>query len=172
MPVRPIILYPHPVLKRLCEPVDPRDPRARAVAQDLIDTLDSAPGVGIAAPQIGEPVRIALVDATRSLRHSAAAQGRFLLFNPVIVAREGEQLFREGCLSIPTYTGNVRRAARITVRAIDIDGQPLELHAEGFEAVVFQHELDHLDGILFLDRIADVKTDLFRRKPSAQNPGS
>jgi peptide deformylase len=164
MPVRPIVLYPHPVLKQVCQPVDPRDPQARSVAQDLVDTLESAPGVGVAAPQIGEPVRIVVVDATRSQRHSASAQGRFLLFNPEIVAREGEQLFREGCLSIPTYTGNVRRAARLTVRALDLDGQSLELQAEGFEAVVFQHELDHLDGILFLDRIADVKTDLFRRK--------
>src|SRR5688572_28146191 len=98
MPVRSVVLYPHPVLKRVCEPADPRDRKAQAVAQDLIDTLDSAPGVGIAAPQIGEPLRIAVIDATRSLRHSAEAQGRFVLFNPEIVARAGELLFREGCL--------------------------------------------------------------------------
>jgi peptide deformylase len=111
------------------------------------------------------------VDATRSVRHSAAAHGRFLLFNPEIVARQGEQTFREGCLSVPEYTGNVRRAARITVRALRLDGEPVEVTAEGFEAVVFQHELDHLDGVLFLDRIADVKTDLFRRKPRAATGG-
>src|SRR5687767_6468636 len=103
MPVRPIVLFPHPVLKRVCEPADPGDPAAQAIARDLLDTLDSVPGVGIAAPQIGEPRRIAIVDATRSLRHSAEAQGRFVLFNPEIVRREGEQLFREGCLSIPEY---------------------------------------------------------------------
>jgi peptide deformylase len=165
MPIRPVVLFPHPVLKRVCEPASPHDPAARAVAQDLIDTLNSAPGVGIAAPQIGEALRIAVVDASRSLRHSAEAWGRFVLFNPEIVAREGDQLFREGCLSIPEYTGNVRRAAHITVRALCLEGEPLEISAGGFEAVVFQHELDHLDGILFLDRIADVKTDLFRRKP-------
>jgi len=152
------------VLKRACDPVDPADPHARSVALDLIDTLDAAPGVGVAAPQIGEPLRIAVVDATRSLRHAEAAQGRFVLINPRIVHREGEQLFREGCLSIPDYTGNVRRSARITVRAQGLEGEPIEVTAAGFEAVVFQHELDHLDGILFLDRIADVKTDLFRRK--------
>lgn len=134
------------------------------MARDLIDTLDSAPGVGVAAPQIGEPLRIAVVDATRSPRHSESAQGRFVLFNPRIVHREGEQLFREGCLSIPDYTGNVRRAERVTVNAHGLDGEPIQVTAAGFEAVVFQHELDHLDGILFLDRIADVKTDLFRRK--------
>lgn len=165
MPVRPILLYPHPILKQRCAPVDPADPAARAVADDLIQTLDSQPGVGIAAPQIGQSLRIVVVDATRSLRHSAAAQGRFVLFNPVVVSREGEQRFREGCLSIPEYTGNVRRAARVTVRALGLDGEPVEATSEGFEAVVFQHELDHLDGVLFLDRIADVKTDLFRRKP-------
>ncbi len=165
MPVRPVLLFPHPVLKRVCDRVDPADPAARAVARDLVDTLDSAPGVGIAAPQIGEPKRIVVVDTSRSLRHSTAAQGRFVLFNPEIIARDGEQLFREGCLSIPDYTGNVRRAARVTIRALGLDGEPMEVSAADFEAVVFQHELDHLDGILFLDRIADVKTDLFRRKP-------
>lgn len=164
MPVRPIVLYPHPVLKQVCRAVDPADPRAQQVARDLMDTLESVPGVGIAAPQIGEPVRIAIVDGTRSRRHAASAQGRFVLFNPEIVHREGEQLFREGCLSIPEYTGTVRRAARITVHAVALNGAPIEVHAEGFEAVVFQHELDHLDGVLFLDRITDLKTDLFRRK--------
>jgi peptide deformylase len=168
MPVRPIVLFPHPILKRACAPVDPVDPAARAAAQDLLDTLDSAPGVGIAAPQIGLPLRIAVVDATRSLRHSASGQGRFVLFNPVIIQREGEQLFREGCLSIPDYTGNVRRAAAIQVRALGWDGEPQEIKSEGFEAVVIQHELDHLDGILFLDRIADLKTDLFRRQSKRQ----
>jgi peptide deformylase len=165
MPVRPIVLFPHPVLKQVCRPADPADPAARALAQDLLDTLDSAPGVGVAAPQIGQALRIAVVDATRSQRHSAGAQGRFVLFNPEITHREGEQRFREGCLSIPEYTGNVRRAARVTIRARGLDGEPIEVTAQEFEAVVFQHELDHLDGLLFLDRIADVKTDLFRRKP-------
>jgi peptide deformylase len=164
-PVQPIVLFPHPVLKQVCEPVDPADPRSQAVARDLLETLDSAPGVGIAAPQIGQPLRIAVVDATRSLRHSDAGQGRLVLFNPEIVHCEGEQRFREGCLSIPQYTGNIRRAARITVRALGLDGVPFQLSAEAFEAVVFQHELDHLDGILFLDRITDLKADLFCRKP-------
>src|SRR5438445_8294693 len=130
MPVQPIVLFPHPVLKRACDPADPADPRGRAVARDLLDTLESAPGVGLAAPQIGQPLRIAIVDATRSLRHSASAQGRFFLFNPEIIQREGEQLFREGCLSIPEYTGNVGRAAQTTVRALDLQGQPLEISSE------------------------------------------
>jgi peptide deformylase len=165
MPVRPVVLFPDPVLKRVCEPVDPRNPHTHAVVRDLLDTLDSAPGVGIAAPQIGEPLRIAIIDATRSLRHGAEAQGRFVLLNPEIVACEGDQIFREGCLSVPEYSGNVRRAQTVTVRAMDEKDQPFEIAASGFEAVVLQHELDHLDGILFLDRIANVKSDLFRRRP-------
>jgi peptide deformylase len=168
MPVRPIVLFPNPILKRLCDPVDPADPAVRAVALDLLDTLDSAPGVGIAAPQIGQPLRIAVVDATRSLRHAESGQGRFVLFNPELISREGELLFREGCLSIPDYTGSVRRAARILMRALGWNGERLEISAEGFEAVVFQHEMDHLNGILFLDRIANLKTDLFRRKSRRQ----
>src|SRR5437867_5676479 len=127
MAIRPVLLYPHPVLKQVCAPVDPLDPAAQVVARDLIETLDSAPGVGLAAPQIGQPLRIVVVDATRSLRHSAGAQGRFLLFNPEIVAQEGEQLFREGCLSIPEYTGNVRRAARIILRGLSLKGEPVEV---------------------------------------------
>jgi peptide deformylase len=160
---REILLYPHPALKSVCAPVAAPDDAARAVAADLIDTLDASPGVGIAAPQIGSLLRVIVVDAGRNPRHTG--QGRFLLFNPKIVAREGEQLFREGCLSLPEYTANIRRAQVVCVRALDLAGEPVEIRAEGFEAVVFQHEIDHLDGILFLDRVVDLKTDLFRRKP-------
>jgi peptide deformylase len=160
---RPILFYPHPALKSVCAPVAVVDEAARAVAADLVETLEAAPGVGVAAPQIGELWRIIVVDARRSLRHSG--QGRFVLFNPEIVARSGEQLFREGCLSVPDYSANIRRAQSIRIRALDLAGEPVEIDAEGFEAVVFQHEIDHLEGVLFLDRVADLKTDLFRRKP-------
>jgi peptide deformylase len=119
--------------------------------------------VGLAAPQIGEIVRAIVVDAGRNPRHTG--QGRFVLFNPEILAREGEQLFREGCLSLPDYTANIRRSQFVRVRGLDLAGEHVEIAAEGFEAVVFQHEIDHLDGILFLDRVVDLKTDLFRRKP-------
>jgi peptide deformylase len=166
---RPILLYPHPALKSVCASVAVVDEAARAVAADLVEALEASPGVGVAAPQIGELRRIIVVDAGRNLggdrrpRHSG--QGRFVLFNPEIVARSGEQLFREGCLSLPDYTADIRRARSIRVRALDPAGEPVEIDVEGFEAVVFQHEIDHLDGLLFLDRVADLKTDLFRRNP-------
>lgn len=163
MPVREIVLYPDPVLKQRCEPLDPRSEQGRQLAQDLLDTLEAAPGVGVAAPQIGEPYRVIIVDANRSKRHQG--QGRFLLFNPEIVSATGRQVLREGCLSIPDYTGNVTRAETVVVEGLDPKGERLRIESTGYEAVVFQHEIDHLDGILFLDRITNVKTDLFRRKP-------
>lgn len=168
MAVREIVLYPHPILKQVCEPLDPLSDQGRAVARDLLDTLDSGPGVGLAAPQIGEPYRVIVVDAARNPKR--AGQGRFVLFNPRIIEQTGRQVIREGCLSISDYTGNVGRAAEVLVEGLDPEGQTVQVRATDYEAVVFQHECDHLDGILFLDRIANVKTDLFRRKPRTAPP--
>jgi peptide deformylase len=161
--VRDIVLYPDPILKQRCEPVDPSSELGAQIAQDLIDTLEAAPGVGVAAPQIGYAYRVIVVDARRSVRHTG--QGRFLLFDPVIAEASGQQVFREGCLSIPDYTGKVTRFEELVVVGTDETGAETRISASGFEAVVFQHEIDHLDGVLFLDRITNVKTDLFRRKP-------
>jgi peptide deformylase len=165
MPARPILLYPDPHLKALCSEVAEVDGATLLLVQDLIDTMESGPPrtVGIAAPQIGASVRVAIVDASRNPKFDPG-HGLLTLINPVIVAHEGEQFFREGCLSIPDYTANIRRWARITVEAIDVSGSTIMIDSEGFEAVILQHEIDHLDGILFLDRVANVKTDLFARK--------
>ncbi len=166
MAVRPVILYPDARLKTPCVAVDAVDARIRAAAQDLLDTMDAGPPrtVGIAAPQIGVMERVTIVDTSRNPKYPAA-HGLLVLVNPQIVAHDGEQFFREGCLSLPDYTANIRRHQNITVEALDLDGQPVCIESDGFEAVVLQHEIDHLDGILFLDRVANVKTDLFRRKP-------
>lgn len=169
MAVREILLYPHPVLKQVCEPLDPRSETGAAVARDLVETLDSGPGVGLAAPQIGYALRVIVVEAARNPKRRG--QGRFLLFNPRIVEANGQQTLREGCLSIPEYTGNVRRAWEVHVEGQDERGETVRVVAEDYEAVVFQHEMDHLDGILFLDRITNVRTDLFRRKPRPPAPG-
>lgn len=162
MAVREVLLYPHPLLKQVCSPLEPQTPLGREIAQELIDTLYSGPGVGLAAPQIGRPYRVIVVDAARNPRR--AGQGRFLLFNPEILEKLGRQVLREGCLSIPEYMGNVARAEEVLVHGLDRDGEAVRVRARGYEAVVFQHEIDHLDGILFLDRIANIKTDLFRRR--------
>ena len=127
--------------------------------------MDAGPPrtVGIAAPQIGVMVRLTIVDTSRNPKRPGG-HGLLILINPQIVAHDGEQFFREGCLSLPDYTANIRRYQNITVEALSLEGEPLTIDAEGFESVVLQHEIDHLDGILFLDRVANVKTDLFRRK--------
>ena len=165
MPVRPVVLYPDPRLKAACEPRREVNDAVRAATQDLLDTMAACPPrtVGIAAPQIGILSRVAIVDTSRNPKYPGG-HGLLALVNPQVTAFEGEQFFREGCLSLPDYTANIKRHARITVAALNLDGEPITLEAEGFEAVVLQHEIDHLDGVLFLDRVANLKTDLFRRK--------
>lgn len=165
MAVRPVILYPDSRLKTVCPAADDINDAVRAAAQDLQDTMDAGPPrtVGIAAPQIGAMTRIAIVDTSRNPKYPSG-HGLLVLVNPVIIAAAGEQFFREGCLSIPEYTANIRRRQAITIEALTLDGETTRLEAEGFEAVVLQHEIDHLDGTLFLDRVANVKTDIFQRK--------
>jgi peptide deformylase len=167
--VREIVQYPHPVLKAVCAVMEPGSEKGRQLARDLEETLDAGPGVGLAAPQIGEPYRVILVDAGRNPKREG--QGRFILFNPRILSRSGRQKMREGCLSIPGYTGNVVRDLEVEVEGVTLAGETVRMTAREYEAVVFQHEIDHLDGILFLDRIADLRTDLIRRKPKPREPG-
>lgn len=162
MPVYPIVHYPDERLKTVCEPMVPGK-EALQLAEDLLDTMNTLPGVGIAAPQIGVLKRLVLVDASRNPRHPPG-RGLMLLMNPEITRSEGRQVFKEGCLSIPQYLANIERAQSISVHAWTPEGQELHFDSEGFEAVVLQHEIDHLNGILFLDRIRDTRTDLFRRK--------
>jgi peptide deformylase len=155
--IREVLLHPHPLLTQAAPPADPQT--AERVAQDLLDTMHSfGHCVGIAAPQIGELVRVVVVDVTGH-RKAATSHGELVLVNPVILAADGAEVGREGCLSIPELTGNVRRATHVTIEA---DG--LRVEAEGFEARALQHEIDHLDGLLFLDRVESLEADVFRRK--------
>jgi peptide deformylase len=165
MPIRDVLLYPDPKLKQVSDSVaSTEDPQIKELIGDLLDTMYDAPGcVGIAAPQIGEMKRIIIIDASRNAKNPPN-HGRMILINPVIEQQSGEILAREGCLSIPDLTANVKRAERITLSALNESGQRLELETDGFEARVILHEYDHLDGILFLDRVASLKTDVFRRK--------
>jgi peptide deformylase len=165
MPAQKILLYPHPLLKTLCRPVEGIDGEIAALIGDLIDTMRAGPGsVGVAAPQIGVTLRVCVVDVSASRQGRENNHGLLVMVNPQIVAREGAAVMREGCMSVPDYTGDVERATEIAVRFLDGDGISREVRASGFEAVAIQHEMDHLDGMLFLDRIASLKTGLFRRK--------
>jgi peptide deformylase len=165
MPAQKILLYPHPVLKKMAHAVGAIDETIHGLAEDLIDTMRAGPGsVGVAAPQIGVSLRVCVVDVSGSRHGKENNHGLLVLVNPEIVEREGVAVMREGCMSVPDYTGDVERATRIVLRYLDLEGTERTVEASGFEAVAIQHEMDHLDGVLFLDRIASLKTGLFRRK--------
>ena len=141
------------------------DPELAALITDLKDTLAASPGVGLAAPQIGVSKQVSIVDIRQLKRKPLPANhGAIVLLNPELVRGEGEQFPREGCLSIPDLLANVKRFMRVTIRTDTLDNKSRVIHTEGFEALAFQHELDHLQGCLFLDRVANIKTDIFRRK--------
>ncbi|OGW65989.1 MAG: peptide deformylase [Nitrospirae bacterium RIFCSPLOWO2_02_FULL_62_14] len=162
MAVRPILLYPDPILKTPAAPVGPGDSAITPIIQDMLDTLRASPGVALAATQIGCSVQIIAVDVSR--KKGETGHGLVVLLNPRIRHQEQARIIREGCLSVPDYTGNVLRYERVVVEGLSPDGTPLTLTVSGFEALAFQHEVDHLDGLLFLDRIQSLDTDLFRRK--------
>jgi len=132
----------------------------------MLDTLAASPGVALAAPQIGELVQIIMVDVAR--KKGELGHGLVVMLNPRVVDQSDERIIREGCLSVPDYTGNVLRYGRTVVEGLTPDGAVRTIIASGFEALAFQHEVDHLSGTLFLDRIQSLSTDLFRRKQTGR----
>jgi peptide deformylase len=154
--IRPVLRAPDPVLSRPSAPVDPDDPEVLAVAVDLVETMRASPGcVGLAAPQLGEPARLFVLDVTGH-RKARSCAGLVVLANPVVVAAGELRKGREGCLSVPDFTGDVGRPATLVVRGMVPGPQARErtIEADAFEARAFGHELDHLDGLLFLDRVS------------------
>lgn len=164
MAVRPLLIVPDEGLKQIAEPVQDFDAVLNDLLTDLEETRQAGPAaVGIAAPQIGELQRIVIVDCS-NLAKPVDHHGHLILINPEITHWEGFALGREGCLSVPDYTGNVIRAEAIKLKAQDAQGKTHHYEMTGFEARAVQHEIDHLDGLLFLDRLVSRRTDLFRRK--------
>jgi peptide deformylase len=160
MAAREVLLYPDPRLKTDCAPAPNGDQLARVI-EDLTDTMRANTGcVGIAAPQIGHLCRVAVIDLTGHRKAPASVHGLTVLVDPVVTGGEGSEVAREGCLSIPRLTANVRRRARVTVQTRDG-----EFCFEDFEARLAQHEIDHLSGVLFLDRVDSLTRDVFPRKP-------
>ncbi len=160
-----ILTYPDERLKQVSVPVERFDHELRGFVADLEQTRLSGPAaVGIAAPQVGRLQRIVIVDVSGTRRRNNHNHGYMVLVNPEIVEWEGYAVGREGCLSVPDYTGNVIRAERIRLEARDPRGERQFYDMTGFEARAVQHELDHLDGLLFLDRLVSRRNDLFRRK--------
>lgn len=163
MPVRPVVRLPEPVLKRVAEPVAEIDDEALALAADLIDTMRASPAcVGLAAPQIGVSVRAFAVDVTGH-KKARSCHGEFVLFNPEVLLAHGPLVAREGCMSVPDLTGDVPRATRLVVRGLTVEGRDRVMEVDAFEARAVQHEIDHLDGLLFLDRVASADA-VFKRK--------
>ncbi len=170
MPARRVIPYPARVLKGIAGPVGEIGPRERALAQDLVDTMYDAPGcVGLAAPQLGVASRAFALDVSVMRKPPPGNHGLVVLFDPELVLATGSDLKREGCMSVPDYTCDIRRATDVVVRGTTPEGGTRVIEATGFEARAFQHELDHLDGILVLDRVA-ARADVFPRKRRAK-PG-
>ena len=163
MAILDILKLPDPRLKQVSESVESFDQALRDFIADLEETRLAGPGaVGIAAPQVGHFRRIVILDL--SGRPKTPNHGHLVLINPEITHWEGFAMGREGCLSVPDYTGNVIRATQIRLKAQDADGVEHQYEMEGFEARAVQHELDHLDGLLFVDRVVSRRTDLYRRK--------
>lgn len=164
MAILEILKLPDPRLKEISETVTAFDDELQAFIADLEETrLDGPAAVGIAAPQVGRLQRIVIIDCSTT-RKPVPNHGRLVLVNPEITEWEGFELGREGCLSVPDYTGNVIRAERIQVKAQDAGGASCEFEMEGYEARALQHEVDHLDGMLFVDRLVSRRADLFQRK--------
>ena len=158
--IRTILTYPDPELKKKSSPVTVINEKIRELARDMAETMYDAPGVGLAAPQIGAHQRVIVIDVAGKDEPPALITA----INPVIIHAEGETFEEEGCLSVPKYAANVRRHAKVVVKGLDIEGEEKTWRAEGLLAVAFQHEIDHLDGILFIDHISQLKRDIFRRK--------
>ena len=164
MAILDILTLPDQALKQVSEPVLEFDDELRAFIDDLEQTRQNGPAaVGIAAPQVGHFQRIVILDCSTT-RKPVPNHGHLILVNPEITHWEGYEMGREGCLSVPDYTGNVIRATRIHLVARDPQGETLEFDMEGYEARAAQHEIDHLDGMLFVDRVVSRRTDLFKRK--------
>jgi len=162
-----IIKYPDERLKQVSAPVENFDVELQRFVAELEKIMRAGPGgVGIAASQVGCFQRIAIVDVSgmRKLPADSSNNGCMVLINPEITEWEGMVMGREGCMSVPDFTGNVIRAEKIAFTAFDVQGTQHEFNSEGYEARAVQHEVDHLDGMLFLDRLVSRRTDLFRRK--------
>ena len=158
--IRPIVKFPDPILQQVSEPVSVFDKELAQLVEDMFESMYDAQGIGLAAPQIGVNKRITVID----LSNKAKPEDKLVLINPEIIFREGKQYSEEGCLSLPEIREKVNRAAKVKVRAQDVKGKWFEMEGEELLSRCFQHEIDHLDGILFLFRISGLKRDLLLRK--------
>jgi peptide deformylase len=160
MAVLEIRRYPDPILRQKAEEVKDLNGALQRLIDDMIETMHEAPGIGLAAPQVGKPLRLIVADI------SAREEGHplIVLVNPEIVEAEGRIDSEEGCLSVPDYYSTIKRHAKVLVKGLDREGKPVEIEAEGLLARVLQHEIDHLNGILFIDHLSPIKKEFFKKR--------
>jgi peptide deformylase len=166
MALREVVQFPDPRLKFVSKPITQITDEIRQLAHDMIEVMYDEPGIGLAAPQVGASVRLFVIDTEWS--DEEVGRNPLVVINPEISEREGRITWDEGCLSVPDYNAVVERDAKITLRGLDLDGNPIVERAEGLRAVCIQHEVDHLDGILFIDRISRLKRGLYVKKRRKQ----
>ena len=158
--VRKILTYPDPELKKRSLPVTVITDKTRELVRDMAETMYDAPGVGLAAPQIGVHQRIIVIDV--SCKDDKPEL--IVAINPEIIHAEGEAYEEEGCLSVPKFSANVRRHAKVVVKSLNLDGEEVVIRADDLLAIAFQHEIDHLDGVLFIDHLSPLKKGIFRKR--------
>jgi peptide deformylase len=162
MALREICKYPDPVLRQKTVRVEKIDSSLDCLIEDMVETMHAAPGVGLAANQVGVGLQIAVIDL--SSQDEDERHPLLVLINPEMLSMEGSVVEEEGCLSIPDYVENVKRASKVKIRAQDRSGQAFELEAVGLLAKALQHEIDHLNGMLYVDRLSPLKRNVFRRR--------
>lgn len=161
MSIKPLVILPDPLLRLVSRPVERVDAPLRQLADDMLATMYDAPGIGLAAIQVGEPLRMVVIDLAKDGDEPAP----LVFINPeVLVSSDDRSVYEEGCLSIPDYYAEVERPAKVRVRHLDREGKQHEIEAEGLLATCLQHEIDHLNGVLFIDHISKLKRDMVVKK--------
>lgn len=158
MAIHKIIYLPDPRLRKISSEVEIFDAKLQTLIDDMFETMYDAKGVGLAAPQIGINIRLSVIDVTNDKSQ------QLVLINPEIIAQEGEQEYQEGCLSVPGTFDTVKRAETVTMRALDRNAKPYEMTASGLLGEAFQHEIDHLNGKLYIDLLSPLKRNIIRKK--------
>lgn len=161
--------YPSKVLKRVAEPVEEVTSEITKLLDDMAETMYAAPGVGLAAPQIGKSIRCIVVDVGEDQPDGTVKKDLYQMVNPEITESEGEIEWEEGCLSIPDFTIKMKRARKIHIKALDKHGKPIELDAEDLFAVAIQHEIDHLNGKLLIDNVSSIKREMYVKDQKKKN---
>ena len=156
-----VVTYPAKVLKKVAKPIDEVTPEIKKLLDDMVETMYTENGVGLAAPQVAQSIRCIVVDVGIEQPDGSRESNLYQLINPEIVQAEGEQEYEEGCLSVPNFTITMQRAAKVTLKALDRDGKEITIEAEGLLAVALQHEIDHLDGKVLIDNVSRIKRELY-----------